>query len=457
MSHRYLFLLCCFFTLPFLAASPVAVCESYVNVAVPYAGCTADIQVQDIDRGSYDRSCDVVAKWVTGGLNLAPGLHTVTLNVWACGVTNQCWSTVLVEDKTNPVVTCHNQTIYLVAPDQPFTLNVDNMATFTDNCEVTEELSFTVNDGSRFGSDPFTARGTDAAGNRAECTGTVTTVDAEPQNYCSNNRNDYYEHIANLTLTTSSGTVHHSSGSNGGYNWHYPTTGNVLYHGFNYTLNYTPGFRFSTTYHEYWRVYLDANADGDFTDSGELLHQWHGYGGNSFTFRVPGNTWGWSRIRVVMGYGSYPGPCGSGYGETEDISVYLRRYFSFPMPGFQAINEAQDSREAADHDMALPITEDRPVEAVLAGEASRRNIPEPLPGSHPSATSLRLYPNPVRAGEQLTITGQPVGNQMQLFNLTGKILQTYAGPASRLTIPDHLPAGIYLLRGDGWSRRVVVR
>lgn len=459
MKQRYFLFLLSFLSTAFLAASPIAICESYVNIAVPGSGCTVDVHPQDIDGGSYDPSgSDAVAKWVTGGLNLAPGVHLVTLNVWSNGVTNSCWSTVTVEDKLDPVATCTNQTIYLVAPDQPFILNVDDMVSFTDNCSVTGQINVADIARTTYGTEYFSAEATDPSGNYDYCWGTITTVDGEPQNYCASDRNDHYEHIANLNLTTSSGTLNHSSGSDGGYNWHYPESDNILYHGFSYNLSYSPGFRFSTTYHEYWRVYIDKNADGDFTDSGELLHQWRGYGGNSFTFTSPGTVWGWSRIRVVMSYGGYAGPCGtSGYGETEDISVYLRPYFFFPWPGFRQAGEEITTHAANEHSLELPLAENRPVEAPHAAEAAQRSGLEINTPALPETNNITLYPNPVRAGLPLTITGHDAATPLQLFNLSGKVVKEYSGKATQLNIPAHLPAGIYLLRSQDWTRRVIVR
>ncbi|MEM9930926.1 MAG: T9SS type A sorting domain-containing protein [Bacteroidota bacterium] len=464
MNQRYLFSLLFFFSCSVLAAAPIAICEASVNVSLPIDDCTVDILPYMIDAGSYDPSgSSYVAKWVPDGTDLGPGTHTVTLHVWSNGVTNTCWSIVHVMDKTDPEVTCTNQTVYLVAPDQPVTYNVDNLISYTDNCGGFSDVSFNTIDISGFGTAPFSASVTDLAGNSDNCYGIISIVDAEPQNYCSAVRNSYFEHIANLTLTTSSGTVSHNSSADGGYNWHYPTTGNTLYHGFNYTLSYTPGFAFPTSYHEYWSVYIDKNADGDFNDSGELLHRWNGYGGNSFSFSSPGAVWGWSRIRVVMSYGGYAGPCGGGYGETEDISVYLRPYFFLPFPGFRAAGEQITENAAAEHNLEITPAENRPEEAPMANELSKRlgfevNVPTTPSTTTPTEIDqVTLYPNPVQAGQTITLKGYTAAKELHLFNLNGQQVATYTGRDQELAIPAQLPSGIYLLRSPDWTRRVIVR
>ena len=332
MKLRYLFLLPVFFVAAFLTAAPVAVCLSNVYVALPEDACEITLYGSEIDGGSYDTWGASIGLSLNGGEDLGPGTYNLVLTVTSRYGSTSCWSQVVVEDKVTPTVTCHNQTHYLVAPDQPVTYNLDDMVTVTDNCEPVVTANITVADEIGFGTLPFSASATDGGGNTGSCSGTVTTIDAEPQNYCSSNRNDYYEHISNVQI----GSINQSSGADGGYNWHYPTGSNTLYHGWNYTVSYTPGFRFSTTYREYWSVYIDKNGDGDFTDSGELLHQWHGYGGNSFNFASPGTYWGWSRIRVVMKYGGYAtSPCGGGgYGGNWGIHGYLPPHLWVPWPGF---------------------------------------------------------------------------------------------------------------------------
>lgn len=447
-----------------MVAAPVAVCLSTVYVALPADACEITLYGNEVDGGSYDYDATIATFAITGGNNLIPGNYTVTMTYTTRNGSATCWSTVVVQDKTAPTVTCTDRTYYLVAPDQPFVINTDYLVSVTDNCQPIPVINLNVFDSNTFGTTPFSASATDNGGNTGSCSGTVTTVDAEPQNYCSSSRNPYYEHISNISL----GAINHSSGADGGYNWNYPEGSNTLYHGSTYTMSYTPGFAFSSTYHEYWSVYIDKNGDGDFTDSGELLHQWNGYGGNSFSFTSPGTYWGWSRIRVVMRYGGYAtSPCGGGgYGETEDISVYLRPFFWFPWPGFR---QAEDLAEmTGNSNQAMSLGSTRPVEAAIPEEAEqRRQLSSPTsPGTNsgqPTAVPVKVFPNPARAGQAINIFGQNQGHDLLLRNMTGQVVKTYPGTTTRAFLPGNLPAGIYLLSGiaseggQAWTRRVMVR
>lgn len=463
MKLRYLLFLSALFITSFLTASPIAVCLSTVYVSLPPDACEITVYGSEINGGSYDTQGVPITLSIDDSNDLGPGTYDFVLTVTSRYGSASCWSQVVVQDKTTPTVTCHNQTHYLVAPDQPIVYNVDDMFTVTDNCDPVEYISISVHDESRFGSSSFTASATDGDGNTGSCSGAVTTIDAEPQNYCSSSRSDYYEHISNVQI----GSINQSSGANGGYNWHYPEGSNTIYHGWNYTVSYTPGFRFSTTYQEYWSVYIDKNGDGDFTDSGELLHQWHGYGGNSFTFASPGTYWGWSRIRVVMKYGGYAtSPCGGGgYGETEDISVYLRPYFWFPWPGFKQEDLQTELNAAAGQELTPAL--DRPVEEARPGElAQRRQLtaPEQSTSSNSLAQAdISIFPNPVRAGQQVTVRGADATSELQLRNIAGQVIKIYAPGTTQLTMPANLPAGMFLLSGvtaeggESWTRRVMVR
>jgi len=465
MFFRYQLLLLCLLGTVGLTASPIAICQSNVNVSLPADACTVTITTDMLDGGSYDTNGLPVSLSVSGGTNLGPGTHTVRLITSVWGSTNSCWSTVLVEDKTTPSLTCHDQTYYLVAPDQEHIITVEDLYTLRDNCEP--DLTISVPDIAGFGSGTFTVSATDRPTHVAVCFGTITYVNGEPQNYCSANRNSNYEHIARVQLGSASNTQTEYTGNDGGYRWHYPEGDNILYHGYDYTLSYAPGFR-SGSYHEYWQVFIDKNGDGDFTDSGELLHQWNGYGGNSFTFTSPGAFWGWSRIRVVMSYGGYAPSCGGGWGEVEDISVYLRPWFILPWPwGWGQEVPTDQTLAASTPEFDLLPTDDRPSEAVRPGEAARRQPPADFsqvpPVTHVATEAIRLFPNPATAGGQISLTGpsSATNGLLVLRDLTGRQLATYPaqerGVKTDLLLPDNLPTGIYLLSGTTWSKRVLVK
>ncbi len=87
------------------------------------------------------------------------------------------------------------------------------------------------------------------------------------------------------------------------------------------SVSLKPGFS-GKAYIEYWRVWIDYNRDGDFSDPGELVFSGAGKSTVTGTFKVPGTASGTTRMRVTMTYKSYASPCGTvKYGEVEDYTV----------------------------------------------------------------------------------------------------------------------------------------
>nr|NQU90648.1 PKD domain-containing protein [Bacteroidota bacterium] len=84
----------------------------------------------------------------------------------------------------------------------------------------------------------------------------------------------------------------------------------------------TPAFS-SSTYVEYWRIWIDYNRDGDFEDTGEEV-----YAPASSSAVINGNftvdaaATGKTRMRVTMKWNGVPTPCEAfSYGEVEDYMV----------------------------------------------------------------------------------------------------------------------------------------
>ena len=93
-----------------------------------------------------------------------------------------------------------------------------------------------------------------------------------------------------------------------------------------YSLGYSAGFS-STAYTEYWRVYIDWNQNGVFTDAGEqMVSRSSSSASNlSTTITVPATAKnGTTRMRVSMKYGAYGTSCETfTYGEVEDYNVVV--------------------------------------------------------------------------------------------------------------------------------------
>ena len=74
----------------------------------------------------------------------------------------------------------------------------------------------------------------------------------------------------------------------------------------------------------YWRVWVDANRDGDFYDAGEMIHQVYGDASATGTLDLPSvlQTVSPTRIRVAFSRYAYPEACGDNpFGDVKDFSL----------------------------------------------------------------------------------------------------------------------------------------
>jgi hypothetical protein len=137
--------------------------------------------------------------------------------------------------------------------------------------------------------------------------------------YCTSSGNDYsYEWISNVQV----GLLNNSSGASGYSDFTSITTNLTAGNSVNVTL--TPDFS-SSTYTEYWKIWIDYNQDGDFSDSGEEVFSGSGSSVVTGSFTVPSSASGTTRMRITMNYNSSVSPCGTfTYGEVEDYTVNIQ-------------------------------------------------------------------------------------------------------------------------------------
>lgn len=166
-----------------------------------------------------------------------------------------------------------------------------------------------------------------ANGDTTYCNFNVTIAECTPAYCAPPNYNSYYEHIDRVELNT----LDNISGNDGGFG-NYVNVNTTLSKGMTYPITLTPGFK-NCRYREYWKVWIDWNYDGDFSDAGEMV----AFGKSKFAItkniNVPNSaTTGKSlRMRVIMKWGGYPtSPCaancygwGARYGEVEDYSIMV--------------------------------------------------------------------------------------------------------------------------------------
>ena len=162
----------------------------------------------------------------------------------------------------------------------------------------------------------------DAAGNVSSASSTISvTTSAATVTYCTSAGSNYsYEWIASVTI----GSMTNAS-SAAGYTDFTSVTCN-LSAGTNYSVSLTPGFK-STTYNEYWKIWIDLNGDGDFTDTNEGVFDAGALSKTTVTgtMTVPSGTSAiTTRMRVSMKYNASQTACETfSYGEVEDYTVVI--------------------------------------------------------------------------------------------------------------------------------------
>ncbi len=262
---------------------------------------------------------------------------SATLNFTALPATGTCILTVTAYNKVSyqSNITIGGGTP--VAPVAAFsasstTINTGQAVTFTDqstNAPTAWNWTFTGGTPSSStqqnpsvtydtpGTYSITLSVSNSAGSDTETKTNYITVDEAPITYCASQGNNYsYEWISKVEIGN---FVKTSAGAS-----YSDFTGETinLSQGASTAVTLTPGFS-SSTYTEYWKIWIDYNKDGDFTDAGEEV-----FAPASSTSTVSGNftvkadATGTTRMRVSMKYNGSPTPCEAfSYGEVEDYTV----------------------------------------------------------------------------------------------------------------------------------------
>ncbi|MFD2244795.1 M4 family metallopeptidase [Pontibacter ruber] len=88
-------------------------------------------------------------------------------------------------------------------------------------------------------------------------------------------------------------------------------------------ITLTPGFA-SSSYNEYWKIWIDYNKDGDFDDAGELAFDAGALSKTAVSgnITIPATATGSTRMRVSMKYNAAQTACETfSYGEVEDYTI----------------------------------------------------------------------------------------------------------------------------------------
>ncbi|TRW22407.1 T9SS type A sorting domain-containing protein [Flavobacterium zepuense] len=171
----------------------------------------------------------------------------------------------------------------------------------------------------------FYVRAKDAAGNASGNSNTVnvtTLAGTGGSAYCASKGNSVAdEYISKVQL----GTINNTSTGGTGYS-DFTSISTNLTKGTAYTITVTPTWT-GSAYPEGYAVWIDYNADGDFSDTGELV--WSKAAATTTpatgTFTPPTTViTGTTRMRVSMKYNGIPTACEAfSYGEVEDYTVNL--------------------------------------------------------------------------------------------------------------------------------------
>ncbi len=218
-------------------------------------------------------------------------------------------------------------------------------------------------------------------------------------------------------------SINNLSGNNNGYGDFSAMSTNV-FKGCTVPITLTPGFTGSSA-KEYWKVWIDWNYDGDWSDSGEMVakENWNGTSSRTIDIEVPNSALtGYPlRMRIIMrrnGYASSPVVAGSNdKGEVEDYTVTV-------LPGAPRIIGQNDLAESINISGLDPIS------------------------------MVSIYPNPISVGQReikLQYTLVHRGEvAVSLYSMDGRILheESVSGEEgvndNTLQLPA-LPAGMYTI------------
>lgn len=139
-----------------------------------------------------------------------------------------------------------------------------------------------------------------------------------PVNYCdASGTNTRYEWIESVAID---GNIFTSAHDNGYYLHEEP----IVINGGANAITLEPGFGWSN-YNEHWRVWLDANADGEFSNNELLIDSQSASTINTSIMLPPLAEPVTTRMRISMKYGGASEACGSFYfGEVEDIPIIIQ-------------------------------------------------------------------------------------------------------------------------------------
>jgi chitodextrinase len=289
-------------------------------------------------------------------------------------------------------------------------VGVDHYTVFKDGSSVgtTSNTSYSVtglNAGTTY---TFTVKAEDAAGNVSDASNAIdVTTNESSVSYCSSNgENTNYEWIDLVEL----GSISNSTGADGGYA-DYTNLSTDLTTGSNVTIYVSAGFA-SSSYTEYWHVWIDFDQNGTFESDEEVVSGSSSSADKlSASFDVPTDaTTGQTRMRVTMKYNSAATPCETfNYGEVEDYTVNITNSTS---------------------------------NYYLADESNATKL-----NNSDAKTGITVYPNPANENITLNIKSGERNTSVSIYNTNGNLIKTVPMKSSERQINiAELPEGTYILK-----------
>ena len=255
----------------------------------------------------------------------------------------------------------------------------------------------------------------DAAGNVSAMSSSLNvTTTGEVLTYCDSKGNNVnYEWIDLVQLNE----IDNATGSNGGYADFTNMTANVT-PGSSQTIYISCGFA-SSSYTEYWHVWIDWDQSGTFDSDEEMISGSSSSDATlSATFTVPSDALlGSTRMRVTMKYNSAATACETfSYGEVEDYTINVT-------------NTSMNSNFA-------PKTSD-----VLGNEESTRVL---------------VYPNPATHQIIVDIVNRSESATVNIYNVIGSLVKVVEMTENQREINiEDLPAGSYIISVEDEKEPIV--
>ncbi|MBJ6145167.1 M4 family metallopeptidase [Hymenobacter sp. BT559] len=247
--------------------------------------------------------------------------------------------------------------------------------------------------------------------------GGTTTPPPTTTAYCaSKGSSQAYEYIDYVKL----GSIARTSGADGGY-YDGTALSTTVAAGSSQTINFSAGFK-GSAYTEYWKIFIDYNQDGDFSDSGETIVSGSSSSGGTLTstFTVPSTAkTGTTRLRVVLSDASATTSCGTySYGETEDYSLNITGGATLAPEGIAATTSG------------------------LTADAD---------------ATLSMFPNPASSYLQLELSSGAELQTVQVLDARGAAATARYDAATKQLDVSGLAAGLYLVRASDGQHLFVQR